>query len=161
MLTLNPVRRPSADEIINTFIVDYNKTMLVRKNSDPIMLKTIKAPRDMLRLKQMLPNHRYKVSKQSDNHSLPSIDNSKIVSRPISSVSRPVSRLESNRVQLKEVVPLKNNHNIVNNIIKQHVLNKPNPLVKPSNILKVNSPKNIPVISPVSRPDSRGVYDRL
>jgi len=37
---------------------------MVRRNSDPSLLSTIKVPRDMLKLKAMLPEKRYKNAKQ-------------------------------------------------------------------------------------------------
>jgi len=59
MLKISPSQRISAEEILSTHIVDYNKTMK-RTNSNPLLLNTIKMPRDMLRLKAILPEKRYK-----------------------------------------------------------------------------------------------------
>lgn len=57
MLKINPSQRVSCQDIIDNYLVDYNKT-LVRRNSDPNLLNTIKVPRDMLKLKAMLPEKR-------------------------------------------------------------------------------------------------------
>lgn len=65
MLKINPSQRVSTQEIIDNYLIDQNKT-LVRRNSDPNLLKTIKVPRDMLKLKAMLPEKRYKNAKQAE-----------------------------------------------------------------------------------------------
>lgn len=64
MLKLNPKRRPSAQELLDNYVVDYSAT-LKRKDSDPQLLATIKVPRDMLRLKAILPNNKYKNAKKT------------------------------------------------------------------------------------------------
>lgn len=65
MLKINPSQRVSCQDIIDNYLVDYNKT-LVRRNSDPNLLQTIKVPRDMLKLKALLPEKRYKNAKQAE-----------------------------------------------------------------------------------------------
>jgi len=58
-MNTNPNKRPSTEEILADHIVDYNKTLsLKRTTSNPILLNTIKMPRDMLRLKSILPQER-------------------------------------------------------------------------------------------------------
>jgi len=69
MLKLIPSQRISAQEILDNHIIDFSKT-LVKSNSNPNLLKTIKAPRDMLRLKSMLPEKRYN-NKQKINDKFP------------------------------------------------------------------------------------------
>lgn len=57
MLRVNPKKRPAATELIDYYLVDVNKTFK-RKNSDPEFLKTLKVPRDMMRLKTILPENK-------------------------------------------------------------------------------------------------------
>lgn len=83
MLKLRPSDRPSAQSILDEHVVDYSRTM-VKSNSNPSLLKTIVCPRDMLRLKAMLPEKRYR--KCSDAEKLPSVN---------------VSRNENQKVQIK------------------------------------------------------------
>jgi len=56
-------------------LVDNNKT-LARKQSDPDFLKTFKVPRDMMRLKAILPNNNYKHARKKTEEStqLPDVD---------------------------------------------------------------------------------------
>jgi len=68
---------------------------MVKSNSNPSLLKTIVCPRDMLRLKAMLPEKRYK--KCSEGEKLPSVN---------------ASRNDNQKVQLKN--PLAENKNYVN-----------------------------------------------
>jgi len=75
---------------------------MVKSNSNPSLLKTIVCPRDMLRLKAMLPEKRYKNSKPNDAEKLPSVN---------------VSRNENQRNLPK--MPLGENKNIANVAPKQ------------------------------------------
>lgn len=61
---------------------------MVKSSSDPSLLKTIVCPRDMLRLKAMLPEKRYNNKKDHERDQLPSVN---------------LSRNESkNKVQIKK-----------------------------------------------------------
>jgi len=56
-------------------LVSQNQTFN-RKNSDPDFLKTFKVPRDMMRLKAILPNNNYKHARKTTEESaqLPDVD---------------------------------------------------------------------------------------
>lgn len=57
MLRVNSKKRPNASELLDLYLVDQNKTFK-RQNSDPDFLKTLKVPRDMMRLKTILPENK-------------------------------------------------------------------------------------------------------
>lgn len=71
---MEPRNRPSAEDIINALIPskDFTKT-LIKSNSQPGLLNTIKVPRDLKQLQQVLPGKRYKdkVTKVEKENNLP------------------------------------------------------------------------------------------
>lgn len=75
MLQLDPRNRPSAEDIVGKLIPakDFMKTM-VKSNSQPGLLNTIKVPRDLTQLKVVLPGKRYKDFKEIKENQLPRVD---------------------------------------------------------------------------------------
>lgn len=68
MLQVNPNHRPSAQEIIDKLIPkkDFTKTM-IKSDSQPDFLNTIRIPRDLIQLKKVLPGKRYKDKEKKEN----------------------------------------------------------------------------------------------
>eukprot|EP00341_Mesodinium_pulex_P001424 CAMPEP_0116917404 /NCGR_PEP_ID=MMETSP0467-20121206/19119_1 /TAXON_ID=283647 /ORGANISM="Mesodinium pulex, Strain SPMC105" /LENGTH=120 /DNA_ID=CAMNT_0004594483 /DNA_START=720 /DNA_END=1085 /DNA_ORIENTATION=- len=120
MLQLDPRNRPSAEDIVGKLIPakDFMKTM-VKSNSQPGLLNTIKVPRDLTQLKVVLPGKRYKDLKEKNENRLPRVDS--VVSSNVSvakEILKPSGiqmRRPESRVVLEEKKPLPNNNNNVPN----------------------------------------------
>jgi len=97
MIQVNPINRPSAEEILRTWIPskDFTKTM-VKSNSQPGLLNTIKVPRNLVELKKILPSKKYKNPVVNENK-MPQI------SRDIS-----VNQLQDDRLNRQPSVVVKN-----------------------------------------------------
>jgi serine/threonine protein kinase len=67
MLSVNPVNRPSAEDLLkyNCPNLDLNKT-IAKSNSNPDLLKTIKLPNNMMQLNEVLPKKKYKNGKENN-----------------------------------------------------------------------------------------------
>jgi hypothetical protein len=68
MLSVNPTNRPAAEDLLkyNCPNMDMMKTM-VKSNSNPDLLKTIKLPNNMMELKNLLPKKKYKNEKENNS----------------------------------------------------------------------------------------------
>lgn len=91
MMQLNPKHRPSAEEIIEKIIpkADFTKTM-VKSNSGPSLLQTIKVPNDMSKLKKLLPDKKYPGQQRSvvNKDVLPVMKQEAQIQRPSSRITR-------------------------------------------------------------------------
>jgi len=129
LLQQNPTNRPTAQDILDYYVPkmnDFTKTILKRNNSDDKLLQTIKVPRDLNNLKNILPNKKYKDCSDENKNKLPDIDNNKL------NISKDNNIVKENKIT-------KNPSAIVNGLINPIINNRPGS----RQILKEKQPSNL------------------